>query len=101
MTIDVLAAAGEGDLEYQVYEEGATPGDKWVPNQPTEGDAKKATLKSDPIADNKPEIHLVVEARDKATKSVQKVSADAGAEVHLRTAAEQSSAQPRAEVKYR
>ena len=42
VSIDVLAAAGEGELEYRVYEEGAAPKENWVKNQ-AEGDARKAT----------------------------------------------------------
>jgi hypothetical protein len=71
MSIDVLAAPGEGELEYRVYEEGASPKENWVSNQP-EGDSRKALLVSEPLGSEKEEFHLVVEARDKATKSVQK-----------------------------
>lgn len=73
MTVEVLAAGGEGELEYRVYAEGeANPKENWVPNQP-EGDARKATLRSDPLSYNQgDEYRLVIEARDKATKSVQK-----------------------------
>jgi hypothetical protein len=71
VTIDVSAAASEGEIEYRVYEDGVPPKENWVPNNQQEGDARKATLRSDPITD-KPEVHLTIEARDKATKSVQK-----------------------------
>jgi hypothetical protein len=70
MTIEVVAAPGEGELEYRVYEEGAAPKETWASNQP-DGDARKATLVSDPLSSDKEEFHLVIEARDKATKSVQ------------------------------
>jgi hypothetical protein len=70
MTIEVVAAPGEGELEYRVYEEGATPKENWAANQPA-GDARKATLVSEPLSSDKEEFHLVIEARDKATKSVQ------------------------------
>ncbi len=70
MTVEVVAAPGEGELEYRVYEEGATPKESWASNQP-DGDARKATLVSDPMSTDKEEFHLVIEARDKATKSVQ------------------------------
>lgn len=71
VTIDVSAAAGEGELEYRVYEEGAAPKENWVPNQ-AEGDARKASLRTDPLDTSKDEFRLVIEARDKAGKSVQK-----------------------------
>ncbi len=72
VTIEVLAAGGEGELEYRVYAEGNAPKENWVPNQP-EGDARKATLRSDPLNINdKDEYHLVIEARDKKNASVQK-----------------------------
>ncbi len=71
VTVEVLAAAGEGELEYRVYEEGTNPKEDWVPNQP-QGDARKAVLVTDPISADKQEFHLIIEARDAATKSVQK-----------------------------
>ncbi len=72
MTIEVLAAGSEGELEYQVYREGTAPTNKWVPNQP-EGDLRKATFSSDPLNYNQGDtFHLVIEARDKKTNSVQK-----------------------------
>ena len=72
MTIEVLAASGEGELEYRVYAEGdANPKENWVPNQP-QGDSRKATLRSDQLSYNSgDEYHLVIEARDK-NKNVQK-----------------------------
>ena len=76
MTIEVLAAGGEGELEYRVYAEGeASPKENWVPNQP-EGDSRKVTLRSDPLNYSQgDEYHLVIEARDKNTKSVREVPA--------------------------
>ena len=72
VTIEVLAAGSEGELEYRVYEESdANPKENWVPNQ-VEGDSRKATLRSDPLSLQRDEYHMVVEARDKATKTVQK-----------------------------
>ena len=71
VTIEVSAAAGEGDLEYRVYEEGAVPKENWVPNQ-AEGDTRKASLRTEPLDTSKDEFHIVIEARDKAGKSVQK-----------------------------
>ena len=68
-TIEVLAASGEGELEYRVYEEGVAPKEDWAKSA-LEGDARKATLVTDPLAD-KDEIHLVIEARDKSN-NVQK-----------------------------
>jgi hypothetical protein len=73
MTIEVLAAGGEGELEYRVYAEGdASAKENWVPNQP-EGDTRKVTLRSDPLSYNQgDEYHLIIEARDKNTKRVEK-----------------------------
>ena len=52
MTIEVLAAAGEGELEYRVYDEGErSPKENWVPNQP-DGDSRKVTLRSDALSYN-------------------------------------------------
>jgi hypothetical protein len=71
VTVTVMAAQGEGELEYRVYAEGAAPQENWASNQAA-GDARKAELRTDPLDTSKDEFHLVVEARDKATKSVQK-----------------------------
>jgi hypothetical protein len=71
MTIEVLSAAGEGELEYRVFEDGAAAREDWVSNQ-SEGDARKAVLRTEPLDTSKDEFHLVIEARDKATKSLQK-----------------------------
>jgi hypothetical protein len=70
MTIEVVAAPGESELEYRVYEEGATPKENWASNQP-DGNARKATLVTDPLTNDKEDVHLVIEARDKAAKNVQ------------------------------
>ena len=72
MTVEVVSRAerARSELEYRVYEEGATPKENWAANQP-DGDARKATLVSDPLSGDKEERHMVIEARDKATKSVQ------------------------------
>jgi hypothetical protein len=72
MTIEVLAAAGEGELEYRVFEEGAAPKENWVPNAP-DGNSRKVTLLSDLMNVNaRDTFHLVIEARDKNTKTVQR-----------------------------
>ncbi len=74
VTIEVLAAAREGELEYRVYAEGdANPKENWVPNQ-AEGDTRKVTLRSDPYnyGPRGQIYHLVLEARDKATKRTEK-----------------------------
>ena len=72
MTIEVLAASSEGELEYRVYTEGESPKDEWVPNQP-KGDTAKATLRSEQMSYGSGDTyHLVIEARDKKTKNVQK-----------------------------
>ncbi|MGD0901049.1 MAG: hypothetical protein ABR915_24730, partial [Thermoguttaceae bacterium] len=70
--IEVLAAESEGELEYRVYRAGGTPEENWVPNQPDAG-GRKVTLRSPPIPYGKAnEVYpLVVEARDKAGKSVE------------------------------
>ena len=72
MTIEVLAAGSEGELEYRVYAEGeANPKENWVPNQP-EGDSRKVTLRSDTMNyGRRPEYHLVIEARDKPTQRLR------------------------------
>jgi hypothetical protein len=68
MTIEVLAAAAEGELQYRVYAVGPgapAPKENWVPNQP-DGDKRKVTLRSDPMSYNSgEEYHLMIEARDK------------------------------------
>ncbi len=72
MTIEVTAAGSEGDLEYQVYQAGAQPKNEWVSNQPA-GDSRKATLRSEKLDyGSGDEYHLVIEARDKKTQSVEK-----------------------------
>jgi hypothetical protein len=73
MTIEVLAAAGEGDLEYRVYNANdPSPKDNWVPNA-ADGDKRKVILRSDRIRyDSGEQYNLVIEARDKKTNSVQK-----------------------------
>jgi hypothetical protein len=72
VTIEVLAAESEGELEYRVYREGTTAEETWVPNQPA-GGARKATLTSPAISYGKTDevYHLVIEAKDKAGKSIQ------------------------------
>jgi hypothetical protein len=72
VNIAVQAAGAEGELEYRVYAAGQTPGENWVSNQP-DGDARKVTLPS-PRLGYKPHgemYQLVVEARDKAGKTVE------------------------------
>ncbi|MGO9109380.1 MAG: Ig domain-containing protein [Thermoguttaceae bacterium] len=95
MTIEVLAAGGEGELEYRVYPEGeANPKENWVPNQP-EGNSRKATLRSDPLSYGSGEqYHLVIEARDKNTKSVQKYPLTLVRSVTVEQAPEKDSPQP-------
>jgi len=72
VSIEVLAAESEGELEYRVYREGTTAEETWVPNQPA-GGARKATLTSPAIPYGKQDevYHLVIEAKDKAGKSIQ------------------------------
>jgi hypothetical protein len=74
MTIEVLAAAAEGELEYRVYDaRNPNPEDKWVPNVAEGSDKRKVTLRSDRIRyDSGDQYNLVIEARDKKTQSVQK-----------------------------
>jgi len=71
VTVTVMAAQGEGELEYRIYAEGAAPQENWAANQPA-GDARKAELRTDPLDTSKDEFHLVIESRDKATRAVQK-----------------------------
>ena len=73
VNIEVLAAESEGELEYRVYREGATPEENWVPNQP-EARGRKASLRTPaiPYGQRDEVYHLVIEARDKAGKSIQK-----------------------------
>jgi hypothetical protein len=72
LAIEVLAAESEGELEYRVYREGGTPDENWAPNQPA-GGTRKATLTSPaiPYGQREEVYHLVIEARDKAGKSIQ------------------------------
>ncbi len=72
--IEVLAADSEGPLEYRVYVAGQTPEENWVANQPQpQGNMRQAVLQSPKIAVGAPGTlyHLMIEARDAKTKSVQ------------------------------
>ena len=74
LTIEALAAKDEGELEYRVYSaDDASPKENWVLNQDS-ADGRKVTLRSDPITygPQGKTYNLVLEARDKAKKSVQK-----------------------------
>jgi hypothetical protein len=74
LTIEALAAKDEGELEYRVYSaDDAAPKENWVPNQDSP-DGRKVTLRSDPInyGSRDATYHLVLEARDKVKKTVQK-----------------------------
>ena len=68
VTIEVLAAAAEGPLEYRVYVEGDTPPDTWTANEP-QGESRHVVLHSPKLAYGL--RHLMIEARDVATKQVQ------------------------------
>ncbi len=95
MTIEVLAAPSEGELEYRVYTEGeANPKDNWVKNQP-DGNFRKANLRSDPLSyASGDQYHLVIEARDTSTKSVQKYPLTLVRSVTVEQAPEKDSPQP-------
>jgi len=74
VTIEVLAAPAEGELEYRVYSaEDAGPKENWVPNQ-ADGENRKVILRSEAMnyGPRGQVYHLVLEARDKATKRVEK-----------------------------
>ena len=75
MTIEVLASAAEGPLAYRVYVEGETAPDTWTPNEPR-GDSRHVVLHSSKPAYGSPGTlyHLMIEARDAATKQVQQYS---------------------------
>jgi hypothetical protein len=72
VTVEVLAASSEGPLEYRVYVAGETPPENWVANQP-QGDQRRAVLQSPRLSYGAAGslYHLVIEARDTATKTVQ------------------------------
>jgi hypothetical protein len=72
VTVEVLAAASEGPLEYRVYTEGDTPKDTWTPNEP-QGESRRVVLTSPKLAYGPPGTlyHLMLEARDAATQTVQ------------------------------
>ena len=75
VTIEVLAAAAEGELEYRVYAvEDTSPKEDWVANNQIVGDNRKVTLTSGKLnyGPRGQIYHLVLEARDKATKRVEK-----------------------------
>ena len=78
VTIEVLAAAAEGPLEYRVYVEGEAAPDAWTANEP-QGDSRRVELHSPRMAYGPPGTlyHLMIEARDAATKTVQQYPADA------------------------
>ena len=65
-----------------------------MPNQP-EGDSRKVTLRSDPLSYAAgDQYHLVIEARDKSTKSVQKYPLTLVRSVTVEQAPEKDSPQP-------
>jgi hypothetical protein len=74
-TIDVVASAAEGPLAYRAYVDGETPPDTWTPNEPR-GDSRHVVLHSSKPAYGSPGTlyHLIIEARDAATKQVQQYS---------------------------
>ena len=74
MTIEVLAASSEGELEYRVYAEGEPAPRRTGCRTSREGDTRKATLRSDPdeLWPGRQSYHLVIEARDKTPSNVQK-----------------------------
>ncbi|MGA2034484.1 MAG: cadherin repeat domain-containing protein, partial [Thermoguttaceae bacterium] len=76
VTIEVLAAGSEGELEYRVYAKGQPPAENWVANEPqgdAQGGQRKAVLHSPRLAEGpKDQLYdLVIEARDKAGKTQQ------------------------------
>jgi len=67
ITLEVLAAASEGPLQYRVYESGQAAAETWVPAQ-TEGEFQRVTLRSPrlPYRQRGALYNLIIEARDAA-----------------------------------
>ena len=75
VTIEVLAAAAEGELEYRMYPaDNTNPPESWVANNQVEGENRKVTLNSGAMSKGSwGQIYqFVLEARDKATKRADK-----------------------------
>jgi len=72
ITLEVLAAASEGPLQYRVYEAGQAPAETWVPAQ-AEGELQRVTLRSPrlPYREQGALYNLVIEARDAAGGAAQ------------------------------
>ena len=75
VTVEILASAAEGPLAYRVYVDGETAPDSWTPDEPR-GDSRHVILHGlkPAYASAGTLYHLVIEARDAATKQVQQYS---------------------------
>jgi hypothetical protein len=73
VTIEVLAAASEGPLEYRAYAAGQTPLATWQPSQPAGPDSRRVVLRSPPMPykGRSSQYRLILEARDPAGKVQQ------------------------------
>jgi hypothetical protein len=72
VTVEVLAAAAEGPLEYRVYVEGQPAPDAWTPNEP-QGESRHVVLHSPRMTYGPPGTlyHLMIEARKAADEAPQ------------------------------
>ena len=75
VTVEIFASAAEGPLAYRVYVDGETAPDSWTPDEPR-GDSRHVILHGlkPAYASAGTLYHLVIEARDAATKQVQQYS---------------------------
>ncbi|MEE9601974.1 MAG: hypothetical protein V3V75_01615, partial [Thermoguttaceae bacterium] len=73
VTIDIMAAASEGRLEYRVYSAGQTPQETWVPAQ-LDGEYRRVSLRSPRIqyGPRGSRYNLTIEARSQDGGAVQK-----------------------------
>ena len=73
VTIEVLAAASEGALEYRVYADGQTPPANWQASQPAGAESRRVVLRSPrmPYTTRSSLYRLILEARDPAGKVQQ------------------------------
>lgn len=73
VTIEVMAAASEGALEYRAYAAGQTPPANWQPSEPAGAASRRVVLRSPrmPYASRSSQYRLILEARDPSGKIQQ------------------------------
>jgi hypothetical protein len=70
VTIEVLAAASEGPIDYRVYADGQTPPATWQASQPAGAESRRVVLRSPrmPYVSRSSVYRLILEAQDPAGK---------------------------------